>query len=88
MAAARGLRGGIGMDGLQRVDGRSLHAACAASGVNRALLEEAADYLGRSASVVIIIGASGIVLLTLGILAVLMRERITTFVERFNEWNA
>jgi formate dehydrogenase alpha subunit len=33
-----------------------IDAACAASGVSRVLLEEAADYLGRSASVAIIIG--------------------------------
>jgi hypothetical protein len=42
----------------------------------------------RNLSLVIFIGASGIILLTLGILAVLMRERITAFVERFSEWNA
>ena len=39
-------------------------------------------------SLVIIIGVSGLILLTLGILAVLIRERITSFVERFNDWNA
>jgi hypothetical protein len=42
----------------------------------------------RNLSLVIIIGVSGIILLTLGILAVLMRERITSFVEKFNDWNA
>lgn len=42
----------------------------------------------RNLSLAIIIGASGIALLTLGILAVLMRERITSFVERFSDWNA
>ena len=39
-------------------------------------------------SLVIIIGVSGLILLTLGILAVLMREKITSFVERFSDWNA
>ncbi|HAV77469.1 MAG TPA: hypothetical protein DCX53_08950 [Anaerolineae bacterium] len=39
-------------------------------------------------SLVIIIGVSGLLLLTLGILAVLMREKITSFVERFNDWSA
>jgi hypothetical protein len=29
-----------------------------------------------------------LILLTLGILAVLMRERIASFVERFSDWNA
>jgi len=42
----------------------------------------------QNLSLVIIIGVSGLVLLTLGILAVLMRERITSFVEKFNDWNA
>jgi hypothetical protein len=42
----------------------------------------------RDLSLVVIIGVTGIVLLVLGILAVLMRERITTLAERFSEWNA
>jgi len=42
----------------------------------------------QNLSLVIIIGVSGLILLTLGILAVLMRERITSFVEKFNDWNA
>jgi hypothetical protein len=42
----------------------------------------------QNLSLVIIIGVSGLILLTLGILAVLMRERITSFVERFSDWNA
>jgi hypothetical protein len=42
----------------------------------------------RGLSVVVIVGVTGIVLLALGILAVLMRERITTLAERFSDWNA
>jgi hypothetical protein len=42
----------------------------------------------RDLSLVVIIGATGLVLLTLGVLAVLMRERIATFAERFSDWNA
>ncbi len=42
----------------------------------------------KDLSVVFIIGAAGITLLTLGVLAVLMRERITTLAERFSDWNA
>jgi hypothetical protein len=42
----------------------------------------------QNLSLVIIIGVSGLILLTLGILAVLMRERIASFVERFSDWNA
>jgi hypothetical protein len=42
----------------------------------------------RNLSLAIIIGVSGIALLTLGILAVLMRERIASFVERLSDWNA
>lgn len=42
----------------------------------------------QNLSLVIIIGVSGLILLTLGILAVLMREKITSFVERFSDWNA
>jgi len=42
----------------------------------------------KDLSLVVIIGVTGIVLLVLGILAVLMRERITLLAERFSEWNA
>jgi hypothetical protein len=42
----------------------------------------------RDLSIVVIVGVTGIVLLALGILAVLMRERITTLAERFSDWNA
>lgn len=42
----------------------------------------------RGLSLVILIGVTGITLLVLGILAVIMRERITTLAERFGDWNA
>lgn len=42
----------------------------------------------KDLSIVVIVGVTGIVLLALGILAVLMRERITTLAERFSDWNA
>lgn len=42
----------------------------------------------KDLSLVVIIGVTGIVLLLLGILAVVMRERITTLAERFSDWNA
>jgi hypothetical protein len=42
----------------------------------------------KDLSLVVIIGVTGISLLVLGILAVLMRERITTLAERFSDWNA
>lgn len=45
-------------------------------------------YALKDLSLVVIIGITGIVLLSLGILAVLMRERIATFAERFSDWNA
>ncbi len=38
------------------LDGFDLDAACRVTGVSRALLEEAADYLGRSSSVAIVFG--------------------------------
>ena len=40
----------------------------------------------RDLSLVFIIGVAGIILLALGILAVVMRERITTWAERFGDW--
>lgn len=45
-------------------------------------------YALKDLSLVVIIGITGLVLLTLGILAVVMRERITTLAERFSDWNA
>lgn len=42
----------------------------------------------RGLSLVILIGVTGITLLVLGILAVIMRERITTLAERFGDWNS
>lgn len=42
----------------------------------------------KNLSLVIIIGITGILLLGLGILAVVMRERITNLAERFNDWDA
>jgi hypothetical protein len=42
----------------------------------------------KNLSLVLIIGVTGIILLILGVLAVLMRERITTLAERFSDWNA
>jgi hypothetical protein len=42
----------------------------------------------KDLSIVVIVGVTGIVLLVLGILAVLMRERITTLAEQFSDWNA
>lgn len=45
-------------------------------------------YALRNLSLVVIIGFTGITLLSLGILAVVMRERITTLAERFSDWNA
>lgn len=42
----------------------------------------------RDLSIVVIVGVTGIVLLSLGIVAVLMRERITTLAERFSDWSA
>ena len=42
----------------------------------------------KDLSLVVIIGVTGIILLVLGVLAVLMRERITTLAERFSDWNA
>ena len=42
----------------------------------------------KDLSLVFIIGITGIVLLALGILAVVMRERITNLAERFSDWDA
>jgi len=42
----------------------------------------------RDLSIVLIVGVTGLALLVLGILAVLMRERITTLAERFSDWDA
>jgi hypothetical protein len=42
----------------------------------------------KDLSLVVIIGVTGIALLGLGILAVIMRERITTLAERFSDWNS
>jgi hypothetical protein len=45
-------------------------------------------YALKNLSLVVIIGATGIALLLLGILAAVMRERIATLVERFRDWQA
>jgi hypothetical protein len=37
---------------------------------------------------VILIGCTGIILLLLGILAVVMRDRVKKISERFNDWSA
>ena len=42
----------------------------------------------KDISLVFIIGVAGIVLLALGILAVVMRERITDMAERFSDWDS
>ena len=42
----------------------------------------------KDLSLVIIIGVIGLILLALGILAVVMRERITSMAERFSDWDA
>jgi len=42
----------------------------------------------KNLSLVFIIGITGLILLGLGILAVVMRERITDLVERFSDWDA
>ncbi len=42
----------------------------------------------KGLSPVLIIGGTGLVLLTLGILAAVQRERITTLAERFGDWEA
>jgi len=42
----------------------------------------------KNLSLVVIIGVTGITLLILGIVAVVMRERITTLAERFSDWDA
>lgn len=42
----------------------------------------------KDLSLVVIIGVTGLILLSLGILAVVMRERITTLAERFSDWEA
>ncbi|RIK26149.1 MAG: hypothetical protein DCC54_07920 [Anaerolineae bacterium] len=42
----------------------------------------------KNLSLVIIIGVTGIALLALGILAVVMRERIAAITERFSDWDA
>ncbi|MFZ5856157.1 MAG: hypothetical protein ACOYZ6_04940 [Chloroflexota bacterium] len=42
----------------------------------------------KDLSLVFIIGITGIILLSLGILAVVMRERITNLAERFSDWDA
>ncbi|HZM22608.1 MAG TPA: hypothetical protein VFC02_12750, partial [Anaerolineales bacterium] len=42
----------------------------------------------KDLSIVVIIGITGITLLGLGIVAVIMRERITTLAERFSDWSA
>ncbi len=47
-----------------------------------------AYYALKNLSLVLIIGVTGIILLILGVLAVLMRERITMLAERFSDWNA
>jgi hypothetical protein len=41
----------------------------------------------KDLSLVIIIGVTGLILLSLGILAVVMRERITSMAERFSDWD-
>jgi hypothetical protein len=45
-------------------------------------------YALKNLSLVVIIGATGIALLLLGILAAVMSERIATLVERFRDWQA
>jgi hypothetical protein len=45
-------------------------------------------YAMRTLGLVVIIGVTGMTLLVLGILAVLIRERISTFAERFRDWQA
>lgn len=45
-------------------------------------------YALKNLSLVVIIGATGIALLVLGILAAVMRERIATLAERFRDWQA
>ena len=42
----------------------------------------------KDLSLVFIIGIAGLILLGLGILAVIMRERITDMADRFSDWNA
>src|SRR5258707_6612868 len=42
----------------------------------------------KNLSLAVIIGTTGIALLLLGILAAVMRERITTLAERFRDWQA
>ncbi|RJP55083.1 MAG: hypothetical protein C4583_01185 [Anaerolineaceae bacterium] len=42
----------------------------------------------KDLQLVFIIGITGLILLALGILAVVMRERITNLAERFNDWDA
>ncbi len=42
----------------------------------------------KGLSPVLIIGGTGLVLLILGILAAVQRERITTLAERFGDWEA
>ena len=42
----------------------------------------------KDLSLVFIIGITGLILLALGILAVVMRERITNLAERFSDWDA
>ena len=42
----------------------------------------------KDLTLVFIIGIAGIVLLALGILAVVMRERITDMAERFSDWDS
>jgi hypothetical protein len=45
------------------------------------------DWL-KDLALVYIIGITGLILLGLGILAVVMRERITDLAERFGDWDA
>lgn len=42
----------------------------------------------KDLTLVFVIGIAGLILLALGILAVVMRERITNLAERFNDWDA
>jgi len=42
----------------------------------------------KGLSPVLIIGGTGLVLLILGILAAVQRERITALAERFSDWDA
>jgi hypothetical protein len=42
----------------------------------------------KDLSLVFIIGIAGLILLGLGILAVVMRERITDMAERFSDWDS